>query len=319
MPIESSRTAFSYRNSLFALLLLCFAGAILGDSTTEALLLAHFDAAMIPRMYLVNAFFLFPASIFIVPLIDRVDRGALFIKFIISHGVILSAVWIAVSFGATFLYVPLFSYAYVSKILLFLLFWTLANDLIDSRRAGSQFPFIAAGGTLGAIGISFSIPWFLRMVDARNLLPVWVGLTFCLGLAFVFLRRSAGVHFLFQSDKRRHADLTPGAIREDIATVFREPLLRNMAILYFILFFTLLNQHYVFYQAVKDRFDGADGIASFLGYFNGVSMGATFLLQASIAGVVLKRLGSTRAMFFLPAALCVVFAVQGGAALVCPR
>lgn len=310
VPSHPSPALVTCRYPLFGLLFLCFASAILGDSAAEALLLAHFDASVIPRMYLVNAVFLFLASTFLIPLIDRVDRGAFFLLFILGHGGLLLLTWVAVTFGMAFLFVPLFSYAYVTKIFLFLLFWTLANDLVDSRQAGSQFPFIAAGGTVGAIGISFSIPWILRVVDARNLLLVWAGLTLCLAAGFVPLRRSLGRYFRASSDKQKHTKRDLGATLKDMGIVCREPLLSTMAVLYFMLFFVLLNQHYAFYEVVKMRYGEAAAIASFLGYFNGVSMGATLFLQVTVAGVILRKMGSTRAMFFLPAVLCLVFGVQ---------
>ncbi len=104
----------TYKVPLFLLLLLCFATAILGDSTAEALLLAHFGAEMVPKMYLVNSLFLFLFSAFAMTIIDRVDRGMFFLCLVAGHGVILFLVWISVLLGAAVLFVPLFSYAYVS-------------------------------------------------------------------------------------------------------------------------------------------------------------------------------------------------------------
>jgi len=297
----------TYKVPLFLLLLLCFATAILGDSTAEALLLAHFGAEMVPKMYLVNSLFLFLFSAFAMTIIDRVDRGLFFLCLVAGHGVILFLVWISVLLGAAVLFVPLFSYAYVSKILLFLMFWTLANDLVDSRRAGTEFPLIAAGGTLGAITISFLIPSLLRVISAQSLLPVWSVLSFALALFFLPVWKSFGRQFKASSDKEKHATRNLKSLLSDVRLIRREPLLWNMSILYFLLFFILLTQHYAFYTAIKSRYARAEDLASFLGYFTGISMGVTFLLQISLAGFVLKKIGSTRSMFLLPASLCLVF------------
>ena len=142
--------------SLFFLLFLCFASAILGDSTAESLLLSHFDAQYIPKMFLINAAALFIISTFLMPVFDRVNRGNLFMSGLLGHAVMLIFIRIAIWSKWTFFYGPLFSYAYVSKIIIFLTFWTIANDLFDSRKAGKVFPVIAAGP--GAIAVSFRFP-----------------------------------------------------------------------------------------------------------------------------------------------------------------
>ncbi len=291
----------------FILLFLCFASAILGDSVAEALLLSNFDASIIPRMYMVNALFLFFSSLFIMSFIDRIDRGKLFLVFLFTHCIILTLIWCAVFFGMTFLFIPLFSYSYVTKIFLFLMFWTLANDSIDSRKAGKEFPFIAAGGTLGAICISFTIPWLLKLISAQSLLIVWIALSILVLLCFIPVKQSFGKYFMQMSDSEKHVRRSLKNMLHDIALIGREPLLANMSLLYFFLFFILLNQHYAFYEAIKARFVDADRLAGFLGYFNGVSMGATFLLQLTLSGIIIKKIGSTRSMLMLPAILCIIF------------
>ena len=109
---------------LFAVLFCCFAGAILGDNAAESLLLAHCDTRLIPYMFLVNAVFLFMSSTVLMSLIDKVSRGVLFMAMTFGHGAMLLLIKTALMFHAPVLYPFLFSYAYVSKILLFLIFWS---------------------------------------------------------------------------------------------------------------------------------------------------------------------------------------------------
>jgi HEAT repeats len=298
-----------YKWPLFAILFCCFASAILGDSTAESLLLAHCDMRSIPGMFLVNAVFLFISSSVLMSLIDRVDRGRFFMVLTFGHCGMLLLIKCALLLHMPFLYPFLFSYAYVTKILLFLMFWTLANDLVDSRRASAEFPFVAAGGTLGAIAVSFAVPWLMKVTAAENLLLVWSALVMLLGVLFLPVQRSFGVSFKAVSDKQKHAERSIKNILDDLKLVKQEPLLWNMAIFYFLLFFVVINQQFAFYAQLKGHLSNAKQLASFLGYFNGSSMFATFLLQIFVAGYVIKKIGSTRAMLFLPAVLCCVFVV----------
>ena len=299
----------SYKWPLFALLFCCFAAAILGDSTAESLLLSHFAPQYIPTMFLVNAVFLFLISAFLMSLIDSVDRGLFFIIFAFGHGIVLVAIRACLLFNADFLYLPLFSYAYVTKILMFLMFWTLANDLVDSRRASSEFPFIAAGGTAGAIAVSFAIPVLLKVISPQNLLIAWAGIVIVLGFLFVPFRKRFGATFRPADGQKSRRTKSFAGIRDDMRLLAKEPLLKNMALFYFLLFFVLLNQHFTFYSQLKRHLADAKAIASFLGYFNGISMFATVGLQLGVSGIALKKIGSTRSMLFLPGILCAVFAV----------
>jgi hypothetical protein len=114
---------------LFGLLFACFAAAILGDSTAEALFLSHFPSSYIGYMFMVNAAFLFCSSAFLMSLIDRTDRGLFFTVFLVIHAAVLLLMRLAIAAKLTVLYLPLFSYSYVTKIFLFLMFWTLANEI----------------------------------------------------------------------------------------------------------------------------------------------------------------------------------------------
>lgn len=291
---------------LFFLLFFCFAAAILGDSTAEALLLSHFNASIIPKMFLVNAFFLFLVSSLMISVVDRVDRGLFFQFLIILHCLVLTATHFVLNWNLEIIYPLLFSYAYCSKIVFFLLFWTIANDLVDSRKASSEFPLIAAGGTLGAILCSFAIPWIIKLIPAVDLVAIWALLLAVVILLLFPFRAQFGKYFTqntFQNKKNQSIR----RILSDMTIVKTEPLLWNISIIYFLLFFLLINQQFTFYYEIKGMFSTADKVASFLGFFNGISMLSTLVLQMSVSGYFLKKFGSTRSMLMIPFVLFTVF------------
>jgi HEAT repeat protein/ATP/ADP translocase len=311
MILHNMRLNRTYTRFLFILLFACFAAAIIGDSAAEALLLAHFDAAILPRLFLINALVLFAISTVFMFLIDRFDRSLLFMVVAAGHSVVLLVVRAAVAFEAEVLFPVLFTYAYVMKIILFLLFWTLANDCIDSRRAQKKFPLIAAGGTLGAITVAFAIPGLVRLFATEDLLFVWSGCTVAVAALMVaFRKKKPGVRKLpFDSARRKRVSLRTMAA--DYSVLRTDPLLANIAALYAVLFFILIAQQYFFYAEVKSQFQTARKIAEFLGMFSGISMTAAMVLQVGAAGRIVRWFGSARSMVFLPIALALVFAAQG--------
>lgn len=116
--MRNQELKFSY-GMMFLVLMFCFAAAILGDSTTEALLLAHFDTRIVASMFLFNAAFLFLISGMIIPVIDRIDRGILFQTALLVHVSILIVIRFLLYLNLEFLYPFLYSYAYITKLLFF--------------------------------------------------------------------------------------------------------------------------------------------------------------------------------------------------------
>jgi len=271
-------------------------------------LLAQYSSEVIPKMYLVNAGLLLFCSSFLIAAIDRTNRGTLFFRVLIAHACILVICRGIIALGVTSVYIGLFSYAYVSKIVFFSIFWTLVNDVIDTRSASKEFPLIAAGGTIGAIGISFALPWILDHLDATNVLVLWAGISLIVAWRFKPVQKKFARNF--HSTKKVSNASTVGFVDmiKDIRLVKNEALLRNMSIFYFVLFFMLLNQHYHFYTVVREKFTDANEMASFFGFFNGISMGVTVLLQISVSGLILKKLGASRSMFLMPLILMFAFA-----------
>jgi hypothetical protein len=223
---------------------------------------------------------------------------------------------LAILSQAGWLFLPLFSYAYVSKTILFLSFWTLVNDIIDSRKAETLFPFIAGGGTLGAIVIAYSIPVFLNFVTAANLIVIWAGIVVVLALLLQPLQDIFFRDFQPKAGAYSPRDIsgpvrTAGLLFSDLKEINREKVLLSMALVYFTVFFVLMSQHFTFYTHLKAHFSTASNqtraLASFLGFFNGTSMLVTFVLQNSVSRFILRRLGSTRTMYVLPAVMLAVF------------
>jgi hypothetical protein len=310
MLLHDKRLHRTNTRFLFVLLFANFSAAILGDNTAEALLLSHFDTTLLPRMFLLNALALFAVSAAFMFLIDRVDRGFLFVGFAAGHAAVLLMVRAATVFNAEWLFPLLFTYAYIMKIFAFLIFWTLANDLIDSRRAQKKFPLIAAGGTIGAVITAFAIPGLVKLFAAENLLYVWSGGMCIVAALAAALRKKMPQAFKRTSVLTHRNRISIKTITADVTLFRTDPLFANMAVLYALLFFILIVQQYFFYVEVKSQFQTAQKIAEFLGFFNGVSMIAALLLQLGVAGKVLRRFGSTRSMMFLPVILAVVFILQ---------
>ncbi|MFH0922204.1 MAG: hypothetical protein V1913_17810 [Fibrobacterota bacterium] len=291
---------------LGVLLFIIFASVILGDNTSDSLLLANYDTTIIPYMFIANAVLLFVISLFFITLIDKKDRGRLMMGVLAVHFLALLGIRFLVDARVSFVFPLLYSYAYSAKMILFLTFWTMANDIISAREAKAAFPLIAAGGITGGILISFSVVFLMKIIPAEELLLCWAGLAF-LALPLTYL-----VHRRFYVQLKAATSL-PGRERRglqlanDFRMIRNETLLKNMAFIYFLTFILLFAHDYLFLSTLKQSFQAAGAalplkkaIPTFLGYFKGASNLVTILLQVTIAGFLLKKLGTVRSALVMP-------------------
>ena len=319
---------------LFSLLFILFSSVILGDNVAESLLLSNFSTGFLPVMFMFNAVGLFLISLFFMTLIDRLDRGKLLFRFLLFHAVGLLIFRALIAAGWSGAYPALYTYAYVTKIICFLVFWTVANDVISTREAKEAFPVIASGGVLGGVLVSFSVLFLLRILGTDDLLLVWSGLIL-LSLPLVLrVVRKEGVLLkampvVGAPQSKRHQ------IMSDFKMVNSEALLKNMAAVYFLVFILIFAHDFLFLSTLKQAFLSAKAhfaeggretlfrsalageavekvilkreIPRFLGLFKGLANLTTFLLQLTVAGFFLKRLGTARAMLIMPAVFGLTF------------
>lgn len=312
---------------LFVLLFILFASVILGDNISDSLFLTHFDPSALPWMFMINAAFLFVISLNFITLIDRLDRGSLMKGVLIIHLLVLLIIRFLVEIKFKYVFPFLYSYAYSAKMIVFLTFWTMANDIISAREAKTSFPRIASGGVLGGILISFSVVVIIKKIPTEDLILVWGGLIL-MALPLVHVVHRSYLPYLksathIPSGKSRLAQRL-----EDFSLIRNEALLRNMAVIYFLTFLLLFAHDYIFLSTLKETFISAKSyflskadsgtifsaisgqdttklilkkeIPTFLGLFKGIGNSITTLLQLTLAGFVLKRMGTVRSTLVMP-------------------
>ncbi len=298
---------FRYRADFFFLLFFTFAAAIVGDNATEALILSQYSSAQISKMFSVNAIILFLFSLFSMGIVDRFNRAKLYQAFIVLYGIVIVGAWIAAQNALSWIYLPLFSIAYSGKIFSFFFVWTMANDITDARQGLRDFPIIASGGTLGAILTTFLIPTVVSAVSTSQLLLIWLLPLICAFFIAGSIRKRYASSFTRVHVGKRSIAISPKTLGENLLVLAKEPLLRGMAITYFLIFFLLFNQQFLFYSVVKEKLWNADDISRFLGYFTGISMSVTFVIQLFIAAPVTRKLGVIRTLYLLPVAMTIAF------------
>jgi hypothetical protein len=159
---------------LFSLLFFLMFAVVIGDNVSETLLLTFYATDQLSLMFTINAAALFLISLSVISSIDKIPRFKFFTMIITGEILFLCLIWICIFLDIKITYLFLFCFAYIGKILLFLAFWTIANDLCDSREAKSLFPLIGASGIIGGTIACFSTAYMVNFLGPSNLLFIWI-------------------------------------------------------------------------------------------------------------------------------------------------
>jgi len=138
---------------LLSILFLCvFGGAIVGETVALSMVISVVGPGVLGKLYLINGFLLFLLPPLFFNNIDRFNRGRLlsFELIVVSFVLLLYLVFLTIVIGrvesiATILLYGIYPLSYLTKIVLFLTFWTLANDVCFTREAKKEFPKILHG------------------------------------------------------------------------------------------------------------------------------------------------------------------------------
>ena len=284
---------------------LVVAGIMFGRNARDSLFLSSFGVQYLPYMYFANAVVLVVCSLFYTSLVDRVDRG----KFLGSISLIFVATLIVsrviVAGQPRWFYPVLYILAQAVWNFSLLQFWTFLGDFFDTRQAKRLFPLIAVGSLLGMIAVGLTSRPVVKAVGTENILLVWAG------LIFTALILGAVVYRKYRADKavakQDRASLPPPKkatewekFKDGATRLKQEPLLRNMALITFLLWtvFTLVD--FSFSKVMKETYPDKNVLTAFLGTFRGIAGFLCLIIQLFLTSTLISRLGVGTTITFHP-------------------
>jgi HEAT repeat protein len=280
-----------------ALMLTVSAGAAVGSPGIEALFYTRFGVQYLPHMYIALGIIIVLTSLGITALLGKVDRHRLYVSLPLVMSFLLLVARLIIYIDNNWFYPLLWLGMNVYWGLLNLFVWGLAGSVFDTRQAKRLFPLFGAGGILGlTIGGLVTKP-LVGVLGTENLVLVWaVSLIGGLVLAKQVMRfKLPGKKKRYRASKTFFEDIRSGYSYALHSPVFRWMTLA--AILFAILYYSVV---FPFAKAVSVEFIQEDEITAFLGVFQGLSMGATFLTALFISNRLYARLGFMTAIFAFP-------------------
>lgn len=294
------------------LLAFIFCGAVVGETVSIALVVSAYGSAILSKLYLVNGVILLSLPLFFFKYIDKVNRGKLLSTLLFYTTLVLGLVLVAIICTrqipvlSNSTLIVLYPIAYLSKTILFLTFWTMANDIYSTPEAKKAFPVIAAWGFGGALFGVILAKVVLSVVDAQALVLFWIVIY---GAAWTFTKRMQD-HFGLKLQPRE--DLPDTYKRTNvfnIGNLLTIKLIRMMGVFYYVVFVAVFSLDYLFWRQCHEWFTTSKGLASFQFSFYFVHASITIIALRTLLPIAISKIGFTKILYGLP----IVLSAGGGA------
>ena len=272
-------------------------GGAIGSPGVEALFFSRFGVQFLPHMYMALGLVIMAASLGITAFLGRVERRRVYMLLPLWMAVILVLARVIIAFDFNWFYPPLWLGMNVFWSLLNLFTWGLAGIACDTRQAKRLFPLFSAGGILGLTAGGLATKPLVGWLGTENLLLVWGA-----SLVLAFFLSLAVIHSHAPARRASHQESMPlsEGIKQGYRFARQSILLRWMvlaAVFFAVLYYSV---GFPFSRAVAAEFSDEDALTAFLGVFQGLSMGATFLTSLFLSNRLYARFGFMTTIFAYP-------------------
>jgi ATP/ADP translocase len=287
-----------------------FGGVIVGETLSLTVVVIVLGPAIISKLYLINGALLFMLPPLFFQNIDKVNRGKLLSLLLIVTAGILSFYSI-IYYGLhgsifqsgifRFLVLVIYPLSYLSKTILFLTFWTLANDIYATEEAKKGFPIVGAWGFMGGLSGACIARLLLIKTDVMMILLLWIA-AYIVGW---YSSRKVTIKYrtkLLKKEKNEQSSSYSNLFKK-VGSIFDIKLIRSISILYFCVFIAIFMQDYLFLKKSTTIFATSKSLAGFLFTFYLVHGIATIIGLRFAVPPMISKWGFTRIFTVLPITL----------------
>jgi len=302
--MDTSKNRF---NQLSFLLYFLFGGAIVGETVALTMAVTVLGPAIISNLYLINGVLLLLLPILFFQNIDKINRGKLLSsQLLITAGILSCYLVIFIALGKkgcapstiTILILLIYPISYLSKTILFLTFWTLANDIYSTNESKKGFPIVAAWGFLGGLSGACIARLLLEKVDTVAIICLWI-FAYCAG--WYFSNKATKKYWRQLLNKEDSVQQTEKPnIFINLEGILDSRLIRLIAILYFCAFIALFLQDFLFWKKSSSLFATSKTLASFQFTFYLTHGLITIIGLRFVMPSMIHKWGFTRIFAILP-------------------
>ncbi len=293
---------------VFFLYFLLTGSNVILNNYAETAFLKRYGVEYLPIVYMLNSIALFIIMGALTGIMVRFPGARILTYLFVFCGVSVAGIRFMIPLNIDLIYPVLFMLKAQYEALLGLLFWSMANDLFNTRQSKRLFSLITAGGVIGSIIGSFGTPFLAKAITLDNLLLFYLATT--LVGAFVVKRMGKNYPTLLFSDKKSKKSKTRSSLIAEFKNII--PLMKKSSLIKILILLTLLPNiiipilNYQFNYAVNAQFATESGLIQFFGYFRGfLNIGSLIILL--FVGRIYGRWGLPVALMFHPANYILAF------------
>ena len=287
-----------------------FGGVIVGETLSLTVVITVLGPAVISKLYLINGALLFMLPPLFFQNIDKVNRGKLLsLLLIITAGILsLYSILYYGLHGSIFqsgifrlLVLVIYPLSYLSKTILFLTFWTLANDIYTTEEAKKGFPIVGAWGFMGGLSGACLARVLLIKTDEMTILLLWIA-AYIVGW---YYSRKVTIKYRAKLLKKERNEQTSSYknLFNKLGSIFDIKIIRLISILYFCVFIAIFMQDFLFLKKSTSIFASSKSLAEFLFTFYVVHGLATITGLRFVVPPMISKWGFTRIFTVFPITL----------------
>lgn len=301
---------FRYRSYYIPAFVLAFifCGAIVGETVSISLVVSELGSTILSKLYLVNGILLYGLPVFYLSRIDRIDRGVFLCRQLLIISAILALMLLGMTFTTNYqlsfknvLIFFLYPISYLSKTVLFLTFWTLANDIFPTSEAKKTFPIIAAWGMAGGLAGACAARLLVTVFMTEGIIAIWAASY----LAAWYYSEKTRVNFQERLRLREDFPSTGNNLFSGASDVLTLKLVKLMAVLYFLVFIAIFSIDYLFWEVCTRWFRTSEALVSFQFTFYLVHAIVTISGLWFLLPPLINRVGFTKLFYCLPVVLSI--------------
>lgn len=284
---EGARTGL-----LFAQLLLSSSVFILGRTVRDTLFLSRYSLSALPWMFVLYGVASALTVVVYGRVADKLPRTKMIVAWCALGAATYVATWSAARAGWSAIYPVFYVWSEVFGNLLLSQFWTLANDLHDTRSARRLFGIIGSARVLGVVLTGLLAGTIVRWIGTQQLLFVLAALLAAIAALAVRLDafpRAIDSHRAKRAPRRSSASPSVAADRY----------VQAIALMFLCTFSALTIGDYQFKAVARATFR-EDALAQFFSLFYAGAGAVSFLFQLFVSPRLLARYGVAVGMSVMP-------------------
>ncbi|MCF2519637.1 HEAT repeat domain-containing protein [Dyadobacter sp. CY351] len=267
--------------------------------------LMSFDRLMLPQVYVVGGVFVYLLGLGLTRIQKRIpfnrlgENALLFL--IVSIAVFLVIYHLT---GSKWVFFFLFIWNRIFVLVNGVTFWAVVVKLFNFQQSKRLSSLINSGEVFSSVIMYLAVPALVKILPIDSLLILAVGF---LIVCAVLLRK---IHKRHVTTDHTRIEIKPKPA-EHVATDAVDPkYFRNIFLLALLPVFALFYVEYIFFTESRNVFPNKESLASFLGFFFGISAILEFFIKTFFYNKLISKYGLKLGILILPLSLVFSFAVS---------